>query len=107
MLPVHLFSRPRTLLAVLPAALIASVALSTIWGQHGLVARTHVERELQDTNARLAAVDQANQRLLWELDRLSHDPRSSERVAAEELSWGRKGTILYRFEPVGEASPRP
>lgn len=96
----------RLLLALLPALVIASIAASTLWGTNGLVARYHLQRDLDDATGRLAAIDRENQRLVRELDRMDADPMILERMVAEELGWGRPGTVLYRFEPA-EPCPTP
>jgi cell division protein FtsB len=82
---------------------IASIALSTVWGGEGLVARDHLERELDSAVARLAAIDRENQRLLREIDLMDRDPQVLERIVAEELTWGRSDAVLYQFESEHDA----
>ncbi len=95
-LPANLVQR--TLLAVLPAAAILGVAGSTVWGDDGLLARSELEQELETASARLSKIDRENQRLLHELQVMSEDPVVMERVVAEELSRGKNGAIIYRFD---------
>jgi cell division protein FtsB len=89
---------PRLLLTLIPAVIIVSVALSAVWGNNGLVTRAKLRGELDHAAARLATVDRENQRLLRELQLMEQDPQVLERVVAEELSWGRQGATIYRFD---------
>ena len=88
----------RLLLTGLPALLVMSVVVTTIWGEHGLLRRMHLERELRGANDTLASIERENQRLLRELSTMSDDPVVLERVAADELQWATPGTVLYRFD---------
>jgi cell division protein FtsB len=94
----------RLLLTLIPAMLIASVALSTIWGNNGLIARHQLEQQLQADTRDLASIDRENQRLLTEIGRMDRDPQVLERVVAEELSYGRKGAVIYRFDDGSDTS---
>lgn len=99
----------RLLLTGIPALLVASVAFSTIWGEHGLLRHLQLERELAHANAHLAAVERHNQRLELEIHQMDEDPVVIERIAADELTWAEPGSILYRFDdasiPDDEAPP--
>lgn len=88
---------PRTLLVLLPAVLMVSVGVSTIWGESGLLARHQLERELVEANAELAAIERENQRLIRELRLMDEDPAVLERLVAEELGWGRADATIIRF----------
>lgn len=90
-------SWPRVLLVVLPAVLMASVGVSTIWGESGVFARRQLARELFQANAELAAIERENQRLLRELRLMDEDPVVLERIVAEELGWGRADATIIRF----------
>lgn len=87
----------RLLFAGLPTLLIATVAVTTIWGEHGLLQRHALERRLEAANVELATVERENQRLLRELSLMERDPVVLERVVAEELGRAREGSTLYRF----------
>jgi cell division protein FtsB len=88
----------RALLVLLPALVITSLAASAIWGESGLLARHQLREQLALENAGLAEVERANQRLVRDLRLMERDPLLLERMVAEELSWGREGDTLYRFE---------
>jgi cell division protein FtsB len=90
----------RVVMTIIPALILMSVAASTIWGSNGLRARGHLRRELTAANERLAAVDLENARLIRELAMLESDPYTLERAVAEEISYGRPGTTIYRFDEV-------
>ena len=92
----------RVVMTIIPALILISVAASTIWGSNGLRSRSHLQRELAAANERLAAVDLENARLIRELAMLESDPYTLERAVAEEISYGRPGTTIYRFD---EADP--
>jgi cell division protein FtsB len=88
----------RLLLTGLPALLVALVVVSTVWGEHGLVRRYQLHKQLEHANDRLAATERENQRLLRELTIMDEDPVVLERIVADELAWGPEGSVLYRFQ---------
>ena len=88
----------RLVMSVIPALILASIVASTIWGGNGVRTRTNLRRELAEANLRLAALDQENARLLRDLAMLEKDPYALERAVAEEISYGRPGTTIYRFD---------
>jgi len=88
----------RLLLTGFPALLVASVVATTIWGEHGLLKRLELERELHDANDRLARIERDNQRLLRELATMHTDPVVLERVAADEIQYAQPGTVLFKFD---------
>lgn len=88
----------RIVMSVIPALILASIVASTIWGGNGLRARANLRRELSEANERLAALDKENARLLRDLAMLEKDPYVLERAVAEEISYGRPGTTIYRFD---------
>jgi cell division protein FtsB len=100
----------RLVMSVIPALILASIVASTIWGGSGLKARANLRRELVEANGRLAALDQENAKLLRDLSMLEKDPYALERAVAEEISYGRPGTTIYRFDqpdPFGAAASSP
>ncbi len=97
---------PRLILAVVPAILLVGIALSTVWGRHGLVTRSTLKADLTRHSAHLASLDRENQRLLRELSLMESDPVVLERMVAEELLLAREGATLYVFEPEKSPSKR-
>lgn len=97
----------RLLLSLLPATVLVAVAVSAIWGDSGLLARTALRKRLEDSNARVAELDRDNQRILHLLSSMDRDPLVLERMVAEELGWARPGTTVYRFDPADPAAPAP
>ena len=97
---------PRLILAVVPAILLVGIALSTVWGRHGLVPRSTLKADLTRHSAHLASLDRENQRLLRELSLMESDPVVLERMVAEELLLAREGATLYVFEPEKSPSKR-
>jgi cell division protein FtsB len=97
----------RIVLSVMPALILASIVASTVWGDNGLRARASLRRELVEANEHLAALDKENAQLLRDLSMLEKDPYVLERAVAEEISYGRPGTTIYRFDapdPFGAAA---
>ncbi len=88
----------RVALAILPAMIIASIALFAVWGDNGLFARHRLKGEMRAANAELATIERENQALLRELHLADQDPVVLERMVAEELGWGREGSTIYRFD---------
>jgi cell division protein FtsB len=88
----------RILLAVLPASLLVSLVVYTVWGDNGLMRRAELHQELRQANQRLITVERENTLLLRDLRVLEEDPIAVERAVAEDLGWGKPGATLYRFE---------
>lgn len=93
-LPSH-----RLLFSILPAAVIAIVGVSALWGDSGLFVRESLRAKLASANEDLAALERENQRLVRELKILEEDPLAIERLIAEELELAAPGATLYRFRP--------
>lgn len=87
----------RVLLVVVPLAITVTVVVSTIWSDHGLLARHQLQGELVQAQAELAEVERENQRLLREIRVMERDPVVLERLVADELRWGRQGDVIYDF----------
>lgn len=94
----------RVLLAVLPAVALGATAVTTVWGENGLLRRQELSAELRQANHDLSKLQADNQRMLRALHLLEADPVAMERAVAEELGWAKPGTTLYRFEPVSQVA---
>lgn len=90
-------------MTILPAALLAAVASTVIWGENGLLVRHQLVAQHQEAQLELARLDRANERLLRDLRAMERDPVVLERLVADELHWGRPGDVLVRFD--GEGRP--
>lgn len=88
----------RVVFALVPAAVLFTVAASAVWGDNGLIARHQLKGELREANAELARVERENQRLLRDLTISDRDPVVLERMVADELGWGHEDATLYRFD---------
>jgi cell division protein FtsB len=88
----------RFALAVLPAMAIGSIALFAVWGDNGLFARHRLAAEMRTANMELATLERRNQALVRELQVADQDPIVLERMVAEELGWGRQGSVIFRFD---------
>ncbi|MEZ4236563.1 MAG: septum formation initiator family protein [Myxococcota bacterium] len=87
----------RVLLALLPAALLAAIGASAIWGDSGVIARYELSQRLESAQAELAGVERDNQRLYRDLELLERDRTAVERAIGEGLGWAPEGTTVYRF----------
>lgn len=97
----------RVVLALIPAAILAAIGASAVWGDSGLVARSELTHRLTAANAELAEIERENQRLYRELTLLERDPVAAERAIADGLGWARPGTTVYRFEADAAPAPAP
>jgi cell division protein FtsB len=88
----------RLMYTLLPVLLIGAVFVSTLWGEHGVMARHRLRARLADANAELASIERENQRLILELKGMDRDPVVLERAIADEIAWGQAGAVIYRFE---------
>ena len=84
--------------SIVPAAIIFGMAVTAVGGENGLAARHGLQSQLRDASEDLTSIQRENQLLLRELKLMSEDPYVIERMVAEELSWGRPGTVIYRFD---------
>ena len=92
------------MLALLPAMILLSLAVSTLWGDNGLLARQSLSTSLREASDELALIERENQRLLRKMRLMEQDPVVLERMVAEELGWGNEDATIYRFDskPVAE-----
>lgn len=88
----------RLVLSVIPAALLAVLASSVVWGENGLLVRHQLDGQVRDAQIELSRLDRENERLLRELRAMEHDPVVRERLVADELGWGHPDATLVRFE---------
>ncbi len=104
--PMHLdILRHRLVATVLPAVLLAAVSAYAAFGDTGLFSRRGLIDQLRVQNEELMDIERDNQRLLRDVRILKEDPRALERAVADELGWGRKGDVLYRFAETTSPSP--
>lgn len=91
--------RPRHLLNLLPALLMAGVVLSTLFGEYGLIRRHMLMRHFAEVHATAEELQQENALLRREIRRIQQSRVALERKAAEELLMAPPGATIYRFAP--------
>jgi hypothetical protein len=94
-----------------PGVLLGTVVYSMIWGNNGIIARNELRQLAVESEQEKSAIDLKNQYLIRQIELMGSDhaldgsgsvgvdPVIIERLAAEELHWGKPGTVLYTFEP--------
>lgn len=101
------FSHPlarRAVFVLIPATMLVTLMVSTVWGEYGVLRRHELRSELAAANQDLAATERENQRLLHDLVRMEKDPVVLERMVAEELGWGQSDAVIVRFDDEATAS---
>ena len=93
-----------------PAALLGLVVFSMIWGNNGVIARNQLRQLAEQSAVEKSREDLKYQKMIRDIEltgselaadgsgSVGVDPVIIERLAAEELHWGKPGTVLYRFE---------
>lgn len=97
-------SPARLALTIVPALILALIAVSAIWSDGGLLVRYQLERQKERAIEENAALTRENARLAREISVLDQDPRAVEREVADAIGRAREGATLYTF---GEAAPAP
>jgi len=87
----------RFLLAVVPAALIAAVAISTLFGDSGYLSKLRLEAKIQEVNAELSSIERSNSHLLRDLMHSRTSEKRLERTIVDEMGLVAPGTVLYTF----------
>ncbi len=85
------------------AAGLVLFALSTVFGDGGFVQLMHLQAEQRQLEKIAFDLQQRNQRLQRQIERLESDDRYIERLARERLGLAKKGELIYR---VPEAQAR-
>ena len=82
------------------AFIACAVGLNALIGDRGLAETLRARGEQQRLNADLTRVRQENAALQHRINRLSHDPRTIEELARQELGLARKGEVLVLIKNV-------
>ena len=83
--------------AILPSAIVVSTLLVVLFGDQGLIARSHYKQVLYQTNLANAEIKEENQRLALQLRRLKNGQDQLELLAAEQLLQAHGDVTIYRF----------
>lgn len=84
--------------------IVVALLGSLLFGERGLIRFTSMADHHQRLKTGIAALEADNAALRHEIDRLKTDPVMIEEIARERLGMGRRGEVVYRFDP---ASPSP
>jgi len=89
---------------VAAAALAIGLGYHVVFGQNGLTAYEHKNREARTLDEQLKSLQHENELLKGHVDRLQNDPNAIEHQAREELHYTRPGEVIYTL-PSTPASP--
>jgi cell division protein FtsB len=93
-----------TLLVGLPMAAVLAGAL--LFGERGLWRVAGMVDHQRQLKQDIAAIEMRNANLHTDITHLRSDPFTIEEIARERLGMGRKGDIVYYFQPLDEAQAR-
>jgi cell division protein FtsB len=79
-------------------ALVGAMILFTVFGGRGLLQIYHLREERDRIHLANTRLQEENQRLTLQIDRLRHQKEEVGKIAREELGLVKKGEIIYQFE---------
>lgn len=98
------------MLTLVGAFLVVWIAVMLVGGESGVLAQFRVRDKRVEMEARVKALEQENEALRREIERLLSDPHEIERIAREELMMARPGEeviLVPRAFPEGSPAPQP
>lgn len=94
---MHLPTSKQLVFAWLPAAVIVRLVYLGVVGENGLLQRQALSDELAHTRIELADVHRANNRLVFDVQRMDRSPAYVRQAVAQELGWVADGATVYRL----------
>jgi cell division protein FtsB len=91
---------------LIPLVLLLALGYALIDGRAGFGEARRLEGDLQEANARIAALRARNESLQAEAKSLRSDPFARERALREDLELARPGEILVRIPREESQTPR-
>lgn len=82
---------------LVPAVVAAGFVVAVIDQESGVPAWLRSRADLQNSQARVAALSAGNDKLRAEIRSLEEDPFALERAIREELELAREGEVIVRF----------
>ncbi len=79
-------------------ALAASVIIFTLFGGKGLLQIYHLREERDRIHLSNSLLQEENQKLTQQVQRLRYQKEEVEKIAREELGLVKKGEIIYQFD---------
>lgn len=89
-------TRLAALLLISCLILVGLMAL-TIWGEQGLLAMWHKQRDVAGLVQEIEAIERENTRLSHEIQHLRKDMAHIETIAREELGLVKEGELVFEF----------
>lgn len=84
---------------IIPGLAVAFILYFTIFGERGLLRIYHLNKEKQQVQQRLEAINGENMKLVREVDALKNDRRYLESIARRDFGMVRKNEVIYQFPP--------
>lgn len=81
------------------------LVFTLFFGERGLVRFMAMADHQDQLKEDIAALKAGNSTLRSEIERLRTDPETIEGIARERLGMGRRGEVVYRFDPRAPESP--
>jgi len=79
-------------------ALVVAMMFFTLFGGKGLLQIYHLKEERDRMHLSNSRLQEENQKLTQQVQRLRYQKEEVEKIAREELGLVKKGEIIYQFE---------
>ncbi len=89
----------RNLITIWLVVIILLMLGYAIFGERGVIRIVQAEKQKQRLEAELVALQQEQQELREEIDRLKHDKDYWEQLARKNLGMVREGELIYHIPP--------
>ena len=83
--------------AIFPSAIVVTTLLVVLFGDQGLIARSHYKQVLYETRLDNVDLREENSRLALQLRRLKNGKHQLELRVADQLLQAEEGVTIYRF----------
>ena len=92
----------RLLWAILPSFIVIATLAVVLFGDQGLIARSHFKQLLHETRLDNETIQQENHELSLQIRRLKTGKKQLELLAADKLLNAVPNATIYRFHEEGE-----
>ena len=89
----------RNLITIWLVVIILLMLGYAVFGERGVIRIVQAEKQKQRLEAELVALQQEQQELREEIDRLKHDKDYWEQLARKNLGMVREGELIYHIPP--------
>lgn len=80
-------------------AALAMLLLQDIFGNHGVLAMFHSQKQAAEIRKQIDDLDAENRKLQDRVKSLKNDPAAIERIAREEMGLARPGEYIFKIPP--------